>query len=96
MGSCFYITGPVLKANMPLARDLFKVRKQVHKLAIFFGFTVVFNMLLGRLKLSQLEARAEALTGATVRGIHMQDAGIAYDVDTLENLEYLEGMGSEG
>ncbi|MEZ5337872.1 MAG: NTP transferase domain-containing protein [bacterium] len=91
LGSVFYITGNVLRQNMPLARDLFRNRKQVHKMAIFFGLPVVFGMLTGRLTLAQLERRAEHLTGARVRGVHVRDAGIAYDIDDLENYRYING-----
>lgn len=94
MGSCFYITGPVLRQNMPLARDLFRNRKAVHKMAIFFGFGVVWGMLTGRLTLAQLEERAGHLTGAKVRGIRMDDAGIAYDIDDLHNYRYINGHGT--
>ena len=93
MGSCFYITGPVLRQNMPLARDLFNSRKQIHKMAIFFGLPVVFALLTGRATLAGLERRASQLTGANVRTIRMSDAGIAYDIDDLENYRYIEGQG---
>ena len=93
MGSCFYITGPVLRQNMPLARDLFNSRKSIHKLAIIFGFAVVWGMLTGKLRMAQLERRAEQLTGAVVRAVHMREAGIAYDIDDLENYRYLEKQG---
>jgi hypothetical protein len=93
MGSCFYITGPVLRQNMPLARDLFNSRKAVHKMAIFFGLPVVFALLTGRATVAAVEQRASQLTGARVRAIRMSDAGIAYDIDNLENYRYIEGQG---
>ncbi len=92
IGSCFYITGPVLRQNMPLARDLFRNRKSIHKMAIFFGLPVVFAMLTGRATLSGLERRAAQLTGAVVRGIQMSEAGIAYDIDDLENYQYISKL----
>ncbi|MCB1219625.1 MAG: NTP transferase domain-containing protein [Planctomycetales bacterium] len=95
MGSAFYITGPVLRQNMPLARDLFHNRKSVHKMAIFFGLPVVWGMLTGRLTLALLERRAEQLTGARVRGVHVRDAGIAYDIDDLENYRFINGQSGE-
>ena len=48
--------------------------------------------LTGRATLAGLERRASQLTGANVRTIRMSDAGIAYDIDDLENYRYLNKL----
>lgn len=88
MGSCIYITGQALKANIPLARDFIRCRKYPHRLALMLGFGILLRFMFGRLRLGDLETRAGQLTGARCRAIRMEDAGIAYDIDTRENYEF--------
>lgn len=92
MGSCFYFSGPALRANLPLARDCYRYRKYAHRLAVMLGLPIVFAFLFGRLRIEALERRAAQLTGVVVRAIPMSDAGIAYDIDNLENLQYAESL----
>jgi len=88
MGSCFYLTGPVLRANIPLARDCYRFRKYPHRLAIMLGLPIILAYLFKRLTLELIERRAGHLTGAIVKGLPMADAGLAYDVDSAENYQF--------
>lgn len=88
MGSVFYLTGPVLRANIPLGRDFFSARKWPHRMATLLGFNILLAFLFGRLTLAGLERRAQALTGAVVRAVEVDDAGLAYDIDNLANYEF--------
>jgi len=88
MGSCFYLTGPALRANIPLARDCYRFRKYPHRLAIMLGLPIIFALLFKRLTIELIEKRASQLTGCETRGLPIDDAGLAYDVDCLENYEF--------
>jgi molybdopterin-guanine dinucleotide biosynthesis protein A len=88
MGSCFYLTGRALKSNIPLARDLVKMRKHPHRLAILAGLPIFIALVFKRLRLELVEDRASQLTGARCRALEMEDACIAYDIDDLTNYEY--------
>lgn len=88
MGSCIYITGQALKANIPLARDFIRNRKFPHRLALLLGFGILLRFIFGQLRIGDLETRAEQLTGARCRAIRMEDASIAYDIDTRANYEF--------
>jgi molybdopterin-guanine dinucleotide biosynthesis protein A len=95
LGSVFYLTGLALQSNIPLARDFFRWRKWPHRLALLLGLPIAWGYLTGTLKLAQLEARAARLTGVEVRGLSAPPE-LAYDVDTLANLRFAEGLLGEG
>lgn len=88
MGSMIYLTGQMLQWNIPLGRDFFRNRKLPYKLAGMLGWSIIWGYLTGRLRLTQLEARATRLMGGEVRGVWVNDAGIAYDIDNRENFQY--------
>jgi GTP:adenosylcobinamide-phosphate guanylyltransferase len=88
MGSAVYITGRMLKTNVPLFHDFIRFRKSPLKLAALLGLPLAFAYLRKRLTLAQLEHRAGQLTGGVVRAVTLRDAGIAYDVDTQANYDY--------
>jgi len=88
MGSAIYMTGPKLYNNVPLGRDFYRHRKYPHKLAALIGLPVILAYLTGSLRVAAVERRAARLTGASVRGIWVRDAAIAYDVDNLANYNY--------
>jgi molybdopterin-guanine dinucleotide biosynthesis protein A len=88
MGSAIFFSGAMLRSNIPLMQDFFRLRKQPHKLALMLGLPIVFGFLTGRLRLSMLEQRLEQLMGGRVRAFELSDAGIAYDIDDRQNYEY--------
>jgi GTP:adenosylcobinamide-phosphate guanylyltransferase len=91
LGSVFYLTGPALNSNIPLARDFFRWRKWPHRLALLLGLPIAFAFLTGKLRLAQLEARAAQLTGVEVCGFPAPPE-LAYDVDNLANLRFAEEL----
>lgn len=92
MGSCFFFSGPALRANLPLARDCYRYRKYPHRLAIMLGLPIVFAYLFRRLSIEALERRATQLTGVLARALPVRDAEIAYDIDDLISVEYAEQL----
>jgi len=93
MGSCLFLTGPILKSNIPLMRDVYRSRKSLLRLAVLLGWSVLIGLVMGHLRLKALEARAKQLTGAEARGIWLTDASIAYDIDNRQNYEYALKLG---
>lgn len=89
LGSVFYLTGPALYSNIPLARDFFRWRKWPHRLALLLGLPIAWGYLTGTLKLQTLERRAAQLAGVEVRGVGAPPE-LAYDVDNLANLRFAE------
>ena len=88
LGSCVYMTGSMLGTNIPLAHDFYRMRRSPFKLAMLLGLPVTFGYITGKLKLKALEERFERLSGGRVRGLQVKHAGIAYDIDTLENYRH--------
>ena len=88
MGSAIFATGQVLHSNIPLWEDLYRWRRSPHRLAALLGLPIAFAMLRGRLRLTAVEARASALTGAPARAVESSGAGLAYDIDTREHYDY--------
>jgi GTP:adenosylcobinamide-phosphate guanylyltransferase len=95
MGSVFYLTGPALYSNIPLARDFFRWRKWPHRLALLLGLPIAWGFLTGTLKLAVLEERCARLTGVAVKGLPAPPE-LAYDVDTLANLRFAEELLRKG
>ena len=98
MGSSLYITGRMLKTNIPLFGDFFANRRKPHKLAALLGLPIVLAYLTGRTRIAQLETRARQLTGGTVKAILGQDATLAFDIDKRADYDYavqhLQRLGS--
>lgn len=88
MGSALYMSGRMLKTNLPLWRDFYNARKFPHRLAAMLGLPIALGYLSGRLRLEALEARASQLCGGPVRAVEVSHAELAYDVDTRANYEF--------
>jgi hypothetical protein len=91
MGSSIYITGKMLKTNIPLFIDFFNNRRKPHKLAALLGIPIALSYLTGRTRTAQLEARARQLTGGTVKAVTIRDASLAFDIDKREDYDYAVG-----
>lgn len=96
MGSVFYITGPALRSNIALLRDMYASRKRPWRLAIFLGFPVLWGFITKRLTTAMLAARFSSLMGADFKGIAGSDPGLIFDIDTLENYEFAVKLLGEG
>ena len=98
MGSCIYITGQMLKTNIPLFTDFFDARRRPHKLAAMLGLPIALSYLTGRTRIAQLEARAQQLTGGNVKAVSVRNAALAFDIDKRADYEYalqhLQRLGS--
>jgi len=65
---------------------LYAARKNPVKLAGMFGLGFILGLLLGRLTLRHLEARAGEIVGGRVRAIISTYAELGFDVDKLDDL----------
>lgn len=71
---------------IPLLEAVYRARKNPLALARLFGVDVIVELLLGRVALSKLEARAGRILGGTVRAVESRDASLGADIDKLEHL----------
>lgn len=92
MGSVFYFSGPLLRANLPLLRDFTKYRKSPLRLAVLLGFEVLWGFITKSITLDALERRASALTGGTVRAVPGSAAELAYDIDTADDYNFARSL----
>jgi GTP:adenosylcobinamide-phosphate guanylyltransferase len=75
-----------------LLRRFAAARKSPIKLASLLSPALVLGVLLGRLRIAELERRASDLTGLVCRGILCPDPEVAVNVDRLEDLRTVEAM----
>jgi GTP:adenosylcobinamide-phosphate guanylyltransferase len=73
-------------------RDFAAARKSPVRLASLFSPLLVLRLLLGLVSVSELERRADALTGLRCRGIASDVPELAVNVDTLEDLRTIEAI----
>jgi GTP:adenosylcobinamide-phosphate guanylyltransferase len=88
MGSALYVTGRMLRTNIPLWRDLYEARKFPLRLAGMLGLPVILAYIFRRLRIEALEKRVSSLHGGPARAIDVREAQIAYDIDNKVNYEY--------
>lgn len=74
-----------LRARLAIERAM-AARKRPWALARLFGLRTVLGLAAGRLRIADLERRAEAITGIRARAVICRDAGVALDVDRPEAL----------
>jgi len=90
MGSAFFITPRVLRINVPLAQDAYRARKYPWRLAYMAGAKITWQLLTRRVRIADVEARVSALCDAVARAVFVDAPELAYDIDSPENLAYLE------
>lgn len=71
---------------LPLAKRVVALRKKPLALARLIGWDVLLKLLLGRLSLAELEARAERILGVKARALLTPYPEVGVDVDREEDL----------
>jgi molybdopterin-guanine dinucleotide biosynthesis protein A len=89
-GSQYLLHPHLLRENMALLRRLFEQRKSQLAMARTFGARTVWRLVTGRLSISEVEQRASELAGMPCRAVLDCHPGLAYDVDNLFDLRYIE------
>jgi hypothetical protein len=74
----------------PLVKRLIALRKRPLALARLVGLDVLFKLLVGRLSVAELEARAERLLGVPVKAVVAAYPEIGVDADKPEDLPFFE------
>lgn len=87
-GSVFIIDARALDAVRRVAGAFFDARKAPWRLAALCGPALMLRYACGKLRVEDLEARAEHVLGGTVRAVRGAAPGLCYDVDTVEEWEY--------
>ncbi|MCC2667948.1 MAG: hypothetical protein K0Q72_419 [Armatimonadetes bacterium] len=87
-GSQFLVRPRVLIENAHLIQRLFSQRKSQLGMAATLGLSCVIKLLLRRLRVSDLEARASFLTGCHCRAVPDCAPELALDIDNQAEWEY--------
>lgn len=90
-GSQYLIRPLALEKNEPLLRELFARRKSQLGMARSLGLGVAWKLVTRRLTIAELEDRARSLTGCDCKAVMECRPELAYDIDSLDDLEYIEG-----
>ena len=85
-GNMMLLSPRMVPVLLPFAERAYQGRKNPVVLARLFGFDFIVRLLLGRLGLRAIEARAERILGLPVRALTTRHASIGADVDKLEHL----------
>jgi GTP:adenosylcobinamide-phosphate guanylyltransferase len=75
-----------------LLRDFAAARKSPLRLASLFSPFLVVRVMLGLVSVSELERRADALSGLRCRGIACDEPELAVNVDCLEDLQTIRSI----
>jgi len=76
----------------PVLRNFAEARKSPAKLASLFSPALVLKVLMGQLSITELERRADQLTGLICRGILCRDPEVAVNVDCIGDLRTVEAL----
>lgn len=87
-GSVFYLAPNVAPRVLSIAQRLFGARKSLVRLAAFLGPALLLRFATGRLRIENIERRAQAALGLSARAVRGCSPSLCYDVDTLEDYRY--------
>jgi molybdopterin-guanine dinucleotide biosynthesis protein A len=93
-GNVVLLSREGLPQLLRVLNQLHQARKNPIKLATLFGFDMIFKLILGRLRIPELEARASTILGIQSRAVIVKDACLGADIDKPEHLqsEHLERL----
>jgi GTP:adenosylcobinamide-phosphate guanylyltransferase len=89
-GSQLLVRPSALHANQPLVRRLFEQRKSQLAMARTLVAGTIWRLVTRRLTVAEIEARGEALTGCRCAAVLDCRPELAFDVDNLLDLRYVE------
>jgi hypothetical protein len=87
-GSVFFIRGSARASVRAVAGRFFEARKSAVGMARLLGSTLLVRYLIRRLRIADIERRAESVLAARAATIRDAAPGLCYDVDTLEDYRY--------
>jgi molybdopterin-guanine dinucleotide biosynthesis protein A len=87
-GSAFFFNAGVAPRIQQIATRLFTARKSVWAMARLLGPGLLARFALRRLRIEDIERRAERVLALRARAIRRAAPQLCYDVDTLEEYDY--------
>ena len=93
-GSAFVIDRSAFAALDRIAGRFFEARKSLARLAVLLGPALCVRFMLRRLRLGDIEARAQRVLGVASRGVLDAAPGLCYDVDTIADWVYAHSLAS--
>jgi CTP:molybdopterin cytidylyltransferase MocA len=87
-GSVFFIRGGARASVRAIAGRFFEARKSAPGMARLLGGKLLVRFLVRRLRIADIERRAESVFGVRAAAIRDTAPGLCYDVDTLEDYRY--------
>jgi len=85
-GNLLLLDKSLFRKALPLARRVVALRKRPLALARLVGWDVLLKLLLGRLSLAEVEARAQRILGVEARALVTPYPEVGVDVDREEDL----------
>jgi molybdopterin-guanine dinucleotide biosynthesis protein A len=87
-GSVLVLDAGLVLRNTPLLKRAFAARKNLISLAALLGPRLALLYASSRLRVGDVKARLEALTGGTFEAVRGADPALAMDCDELADFEY--------
>ena len=95
-GNIIILDRELFERALPMARKIIELRKKPLALARLIGFGVLVKLLLGRLTIAELEARAEKLFGVPMKALITPYPEVGVDADSEEDFKWLEVGNANG
>lgn len=93
-GGIFLLNASAMRRVRPQIERVFDNRKSKAGMARLLGPTFVLKWLLGRLTVSDVEAKIRGMLGCSGSAVRGCDPVLAYDIDFLDDYEYAMARGS--
>ena len=87
-GSVFFIGSRAREPVRAVAGEFFRARKSLVGMARLLGSTLLVRFLTRRLRIADIERRAERVLGVRAAAVRASSPGLCYDVDTLADYRY--------
>lgn len=89
-GSVIFVRQAAIEPMLAFAERAYHARKNLWALAQLLGMKLALQFLRRRLAIPEVEARVSHLLGISAQALRIERAGLAMDVDTLEELAHAE------
>lgn len=86
-GNVILISVRMLPKLLSVLNQLYAARKSPIGLARLFGFDIIIKLVLGRVTIPEIEARAKKILGADLKAWVSDDASLGADVDKSSHLQ---------
>jgi len=95
-GNIIILDRELFAKALPMAKKIVELRKKPLALARLIGVGVLIKLLLGRLTIAELEARAEKLFGVPMKALITPYPEVGVDADSEEDFKWLEVGNANG